>query len=465
MFEGNAAQLATFMRGRLVHQGTRVPTGVSIDSRTVQPGDIFFAIKGDRFDGHAFIGNAVNSGASTIVAAQPRPAGTDPGCHWIDVPDPLVALQDLARAARKQHAARFIGITGSNGKTTTKELTAALLGTRHPTWATQGNLNNHIGLPLSLLRLPAETRAAVIEMGMSARGEIEFLAGIAKPQIGVITNVGPAHLEHLGSLENIAAAKGELLQALPADGCAVLNADDTYYRLLRGLAPATATVRTFAFGGDADLVAEELSVLPDGLSIALRHQGRERAKLRLPLLGRHNAANAMAALLVYLHLGGTFVDGIEHLSRVRPINSRMEPVAIDGMRLIQDCYNANPSSMQTAVHFLGVCTGRRIAVLGDMRELGPTSPSLHEKLGQQVAEAKIDMLVVAGELAQHIAQGALAAGMPAAQVHACRDAQEAARVLRLELRAHDTILVKASRGMHFETIITAVWPALKPDLH
>jgi len=446
--------------------GTPKPiTGFSIDSRTLLPGEVFVAFKGERTDGHAYIAQALAKGASAIVSSKwaegASPADGD--AAWVRCDDPLRALQDAARFHRARHKALFIGVTGSNGKTTTKEMLLHLFSGVSNAWATTGNFNNDIGLPLSIVRIPLATETAIIEMGMNHAGEIRFLAGIARPHAAVITNIGPAHIGNMGSLENIALAKAEILEGLSENGLAVLPGDDPYLATLK--AKTRARVVSFGFGSGCDCSGQDVRMDADAVSMEIVTTGG-RARTKLGLLGRHNALNALSALAVYTNAGSRPLrEGIARLESFMPVSARMESHELEGKRVILDCYNANPSSMKQAIEYLAVCKGRRIAVLGDMRELGDQSEALHRALGDSVARAGIDRLVAVGEQAQFIASAALQAGMPPAGVHSCGTTSEAAKLLFTLLLTGDTVLLKASRGMHFEEIVSELWPALHCDLH
>ena len=438
-------------------------TGFSIDSRTIRPGEVFIALKGENHDGHRFIPQVVQAGVAAVIAETGaetgKPVDTVPR---IQVKDTLEALQNMARWHRRRHPGLFLGVTGSNGKTTTKEMTAHLFSQVTTLWSTSGNLNNHIGLPLNLVRIPLSRETAIMEMGMNHAGEIRFLAEIARPSSGLITNVGPAHIGNLGSLSNIALAKAEMLENLPENGVAVLPGDDPFLSTLRS--KTKARVLTFGFDSVCDMRGVEVQMLPAGIDLQVEYGGK-RLPLRLQLLGKHNALNALAALALFVSCGYPLEQGVQSLSGFRPVAARMESHQIDGMRVILDCYNANPSSMKQAIEFLGVCKGRRVAVLGDMRELGETSEELHRQVGQQVARQKIDELVVVGDQAQCMAEAALQEGMGPAMIHSCRNTTEAASMLRMLMRSGDTLLLKASRGMYFEKIVKDLWPSLPVDLH
>jgi len=450
-----------------IHAGgrTKPVNGFSIDSRSLRPGEVFVAFKGERTDGHDYIAQALEKGAAAIVSSRWVDGATpsDDDAAWIRCDDPLRALQDAARFHRARHKALFIGVTGSNGKTTTKEMLLHLFSGVSRTWATAGNFNNDIGLPLSIVRIPLETETAIIEMGMNHPGEIRFLAGIARPHAAVITNIGPAHIGILGSLENIAAAKAEILEGLSADSLAVLPGDDPYLSMLRS--KTRAQIVSFGFGTGCDCSGQNVIMEADSVTLEVVLRG-ERVRARLGLLGKHNALNALCALALVVSAGKCSLrEGVARMESFKPVSARMESHEAGGRRVILDCYNANPSSMRQAVEYLAVCKGRRIAVLGDMRELGEQSETLHRELGESVANARIDHLVAVGDQAQYIAQAALQKGMPPAGVHPCDSTGEASRLLSTLLIPGDTVLLKASRGMHFEAIVKDVWPSLPCDLH
>ncbi|RCK81332.1 MAG: UDP-N-acetylmuramoylalanyl-D-glutamyl-2,6-diaminopimelate--D-alanyl-D-alanine ligase [Candidatus Ozemobacter sibiricus] len=483
MLDWTHEELAIGTGGTWVTDARPSATGFSIDTRTLAPGDAFFAIRGERFDGHDFLPQAVQKGASVLIGSRfpasllamkptveeilPTLDGRSPPAlpeppGFLQVDDPLLALQRLARFHRARHPGLFLGVTGSNGKTTTKEMLRHLFSSVAETRATSGNLNNHIGLPLELVRLPLSTRVAVIEMGMNHAGEIRFLASLARPTAAVITNIGPAHIGNLGSLENIAHAKAEILEELPPSGTAVVDGDSKFLPIFR--AATRARVATFGVGPDCDLRALDLTSGPDGSRMRVAWHGQE-AEVHLSLLGRHNALNALAALALFVSQGHDLATGAARLARFAPVGARMESHVIEGRRIILDCYNANPASMAQAIEFLRQCPGQRLAVLGDMRELGADTARFHTELGAQVARAGIDRLIAVGHDAAAIAEGARQAGMPHESIHHCEDTIQAIRLLPNLLTAGQTVLLKASRGMHFETIVKALWPTLPVDLH
>ncbi len=431
--------------------------GVSIDSRTVSAGELFIALQGDRFDGHDFVPDAIRKGAWGALVErsvlEQRFAAMSGLRNVIPVEDTLVSLQEMAMMHRKKYPVPVVGITGSNGKTTTKEMLASILLRSGPVLKNEGNLNNHIGVPLTLLKLNDRHRAAVIEMGMSGLGEIGTLARIAVPSVGVITNIGPAHLEFLGSIDTVARAKAELLQGLPGSGTAVLNADDPFFGTLRGAFAG----RTLSFGieAKADVRADGIRQGQDATDLSLHADGRS-VKVRIRTAGRHNVYNALAAAAAAVALDRPLETVRHGLEDFRPVAMRSEIRDHQGITVIADCYNANPASMQAALEMLGSLRqgGRKlIAVVGDMLELGEAGPEAHRAVGRTAAVLGIDLLVTVGPLAVHAAEGALGAGMAKDQVVEAGTTSRAAEVLRARARPGDTVLVKGSRGMKMEKIL------------
>jgi UDP-N-acetylmuramoyl-tripeptide--D-alanyl-D-alanine ligase len=444
-----------------------------IDSRLATPGALFVALRGERVDGHDFLAEAVARGARGAlvrpeqVAAialdrpfalvDPTGAGlegvTPETVLLIGVADPLAALHRLAAYHRGLFAPKVIGITGSVGKTSTKEVTAAVLCRRYSTLKNPRSYNNESTMPLTLLQLEAHHDVAVLEMGTFGPGEITLLTQLARPQIGIVTNVGPSHLERMGSLDVVARAKSELVQALPADGYAILNIDDAR---VRAMAEVTAA-RPFFYGLDpaADLYADEIE--SRGLAgIAFRaHYTGESVVLRLPLLGRHSVHTALAAAAAGLLLGlgwDAIVDGL------RDESAQLRLLAVPGIggaTLIDDTYNASPASSLAALNLLAELDGRRIVVLGDMLELGPIEEEAHRTVGRRVAEVA-GLLIAVGWRARWIADEARVSGMPAEQISVVDTNDAAIELLRGLIRAGDYVLVKGSRGAMMEGIVAAL---------
>ncbi|HSM91933.1 MAG TPA: UDP-N-acetylmuramoyl-tripeptide--D-alanyl-D-alanine ligase, partial [Anaeromyxobacteraceae bacterium] len=416
----NHCELAGVAGGRWIGTPPREVTGVGIDSRKAVAGALFVALKGDRFDGHDFVAAAARAGAAAALVAEDRAAAlaTAP-IPLLAVPDTLPALGALARFHRMRFDLPVVAVTGSNGKTTTREMIAAILAKRGPTLKNDGNLNNEIGVPLTLFGLDEGHAAAVIEMGMSHPGEIARLTGVARPQIGVVTNAAAAHLEGLGTVDGVADAKAELYEGLPPTGVAIANADDA--RMLKRAQASGRRVLTFAAGrqrrGDV-VVLEILGHAPEGLRFLLGVGNRE-LEVTLPLVGAHNTANAAAATAAALALGCTDREIVAGLRDVRPVGRRLRVERLgSGIRLIDDCYNANPLSMGAALQTLADLAdddeaARPVAVLGDMLELGAFEAEAHRGVGEAAARAGVALLAAFGPRARATAEAAAAAGLPA----------------------------------------------------
>jgi len=423
-----------------------VAQGYSIDSRTVQPGDLFFAVKGERLDGHDFVQQALERGAVSAVVRKDQLARYSVKTCLLAVDDTLVALQTLATAIRRLWGKPVVGITGSVGKTTTKEAIAHVLSSNYKVLKSEGNLNNHFGLPLMLLKLQPEHEIAVIEMGMSHAGEISALAKIAQPETGVVTVVAPVHLEFFDSIAGIARAKYELIESLPVSGTAVLNADDQYVsqfgRDFKG------KVVLYGTRVPADVRGENIkSGGAEGSEFDVVVEGR-REHAVLPLVGVHNISNALAAVAVSLDRGIKLSDAVATLATLKPADKRGQVVQLGNIRVINDCYNSNPKALEAMVDALAAMPAeRRIVVAGEMLELGPAGESMHKAAGQHIAEKKLDMLLGVRGLAQSLVDGAKAKGMRAEFV---ATSEEAGEWLAREARDGDVVLLKASRGVKLE---------------
>lgn len=435
--------------------GQEVFRSVCTDSRAVEKGDLFFALRGDRFDGHDFIETAVKSGAGGVVTERALP-GLPPGMPVFTVRDTLGALQDLARHNRRLSFAPLVGVTGSSGKTSTKDLIFSVLSAKYKTLKTEGNLNNEVGLPLTLLRLDGEHQAAVVEMAMRGQGEIDLLGRVALPTGAVITNIGEAHFELLGSVDNIARAKGEILDHIPDSGFAVLHGDSPLIRRearrCRG--------RVVYYGEDPGFDLYVRDIVPESggnrFVAVLRGQAVE---FFVPLPGRHNVINSLAAIAVGLELGLEFPEIREGLWAANLTALRLEISRWNGAKIINDSYNANPASTRAAVQVLSEASAggpRKIAVLGDMLELGERSEASHREVGRAVNDAGVDLLAAVGERAKFIGLGAEEAGLPAGCVRYYRTAREAAGELKKIIAPGDVILVKGSRGMKMEEFVLAL---------
>jgi UDP-N-acetylmuramoyl-tripeptide--D-alanyl-D-alanine ligase len=425
---------ATFTRG-------------AIDSRTVAEGDLFFALRGDSADAHDFVPAAFEAGAAGAVVARPIETG---GGTVIQVSDPITALQRLAAYWRKRNDVRVIGVTGSVGKTTAKELIAAVLSARYSTLKSEANLNTEIGLPLTLLQLTSEHQRAVLELGMYVPGDIGLLAQISGPDVGVVTNVGPVHMERVGSIGRITAGKAELVEALAPDGLAVLNGDD--FRVAAMSRRTRARSVLFGLSHQCDVRGSDVQGSGlNGISFTISQNG-ESVRAECPLPGRHHVYPSLAAAAVALNEGMTLSEIAEALSEARVDLRLTVRSGINGATLIDDSYNASPASMIAAVDLLSELPGRRIAILGHMRELGAAEYEGHQRVGRHAA-GRCDLLYVVGEDARLIAEEAEAAGQ---QTQTFESAERAAEVLARELREGDHVLIKASRAVGLESLVAAL---------
>lgn len=436
-------------------------SGVTTDSRAVRPGELFVAIAGERFDGHAFVATALAAGASAALVAR-LPEGLPGGRPVVLVDDTVAAYGALAGWWRAQMPATVVGVTGSNGKTTTKEMLAAVLGGLGPTLCSEANHNNHIGVPQTLLRIGPEHRYAVVEMGVNHFGEMPPLARPARPNVGVITNIGPTHIEAFGSEEGVAREKSIMLAWLAEGGLAVLHADDPWSR---GIAARHAGRKaTFGFAPDADWRATRVRQGADRVRFAVERTGDA---VVLPLPGRWQVANALAAIAVAAEMGMPVAHAAERLAAFAPPKWRMEVRRVGTLSVLLDCYNANPASLLGAVGELERrrCHGRRVAVLGDMLELGAISAAAHRAAGAAVAASGLDLLCAVGDQAALLAGEAVAQGMARSSVFQTSARHEAAGWLCEHLRPTDTVLFKASRGIRLEEVAEAVmaWAAAAQD--
>jgi UDP-N-acetylmuramoyl-tripeptide--D-alanyl-D-alanine ligase len=455
----SAAEAAAWTGAELVRGPAQARfDGASIDTRTLRAGCLFVAIRGERHDAHAFVADALAGGAAGLLVergcALPEPAAALP---VLAVEDTTRALGALAAGHRAGFAGPLVGITGSNGKTTTKEMCAAILGAAAPCLATRGNLNNQYGLPLTLLERDASHATVVLELGMNHRGEIARLAAIARPTIGVLTNVGTAHIEFLGSRDEIAREKGDLVAALPAQGVAVLNADDA--RVMDQARRTPARVLRYGLGPDADVRAEHITALGErGYAFDLVAEGAREA-VHVAGLGEAAVSNALAAAAAALAAGRSLGEAAQGLAGYRPVGGRMEPLALPrNIIVINDTYNANPQSMELALRSLASLRGtsRGFAVLGDMGELGDTADEAHRAAGRLVAELGLDFLFALGPRAELTARGALEAGMDPGRVRVGKDHEDVGSALRAVLRGNDWVLVKGSRAMRMERVVDAL---------
>jgi UDP-N-acetylmuramoyl-tripeptide--D-alanyl-D-alanine ligase len=438
-------QIVEFLNASGGFDPNAVATGYSIDSRTIRPGELFFAVKGERMDGHDFVQQALAGGAVAAVVSRQKlsPLNLRP---TLAVEDTLVALQTLAKSVRRLWGKPLIAVTGSAGKTTTKEAIAHVLSSRSRVLKSEGNFNNHFGLPLMLLKLEQEHDAAVVELGMSHAGEITALAQIAQPETGVVTNVAPVHLEFFNSVGEIARAKRELIESLPASGTAVLNADDEYVsqfgRDFKG------RVVTYGFSPVAMVRAENLKSLGENGSAFDIIVADRRERATLPLVGSHNVYNALAATAVALERGLTLSEVVSSLANLAAADKRGQVVRIGNITVINDCYNSNPKALAAMVDALAAMPARRrIVVAGEMLELGPQGEAMHRESGKHIAAKGIDLLVGVRGLAWQMVEAAKQAGISAEFV---ATPEEAGSWLATETREGDVVLLKASRGVKLE---------------
>ena len=429
---------------------------ITTDTRRISAGDLFVALRGENFDGADFAAEAMAKGAAAVLVGTPLRAAVKKALKnaegaVLTVGDTLRAYQDIAHAWRMKFDIPLVAVTGSNGKTTTKDLTAAVLSGRGKVCRTAANYNNEVGLPLTLLGITAEDTAAVVEIGMRGLGQIAALAPVAAPTIGIVTNVCEVHMELLGSIENIAKAKAELVEAMSPGGTVILNADDSRVAAMCALAPDGVRVLTYGLSADADVRAEALRCAADGSRFMVTWSN-ERHDYAVPLPGRHNVSNALAALAAGFVLGLTPQEMQTGLGNLEGTKMRYEAASVGAWTFINDAYNASPSSMCASLETTAALyPGRRIAVLGDMLELGTAAEEAHRRIGRRAAELGFAAVVTYGPQARWIHEEAAAAGCGM-----CRHAEtheEAAAYLREILAEGDTVLFKGSRGMRMEQVI------------
>ncbi|MBQ2614681.1 MAG: UDP-N-acetylmuramoyl-tripeptide--D-alanyl-D-alanine ligase [Clostridia bacterium] len=443
------------MGGKILHcDGDELIQSVSTDTRTIKDGGLFFALRGERFDGHKFVPDAVAAGAICCVVNEESQQFD--GLPVIVVEDTHRALRALAEEYRKQFRIPVVGITGSVGKTSTKEMIASVLRENYRTHMTQGNFNNEIGLPLTVFDLMSEDEMMVLEMGMSGFGEISRLTRIAKPETAVITNIGLSHIEHLGSREGIKQAKLEILEGLQMDGTVILNGDDDMLWDSRG----EMEFETLYFGirnKNCDLVATDVRMYSDGSEFTCKIDG-ESHKFSVTVPGEHHIYNALAAILVGLKYNISIEDIKQGVRKFAPSGLRQTLIEYPNYKVIRDCYNASPASMKSGLEVLSLtqCQGRRVACLADMLELGNASEKAHYHVGRLTVEYGVDCLIAIGQEAKQIAKGAIDAGMNPADVYEFDSNAAAMEQLPRLLKKQDLVLVKGSRGMHLEEIAEAI---------
>ena len=435
--------ISAVTRSAEVLQGTI--TGYSIDTRTIQGGDLFFALRGERLDGHEYLSQAFEKGAQAAVVDR------EVAVHGnlLHVPDTIEALQALAGWARQRSAMPVVAVTGSAGKTTTKDVIAALLGVRFRTGRTVGNFNNHIGLPLSILRLPDDAEIAVLEMGMNHAGEIRDLARIGRPDVAVVTNAGYAHIENFESVESVAAAKRELVEGLKPDGTAVLNADDARVKAFRHVHPGRTVL--FGLSEDADVRAEDVALSDAG--VRFRVGGTQ---FESPMPGRHGVRNVLAGIAVAQIFGIPLPELVDAVRQLAPGKMRGERFVREGITILNDCYNSNPDAARSMIDVLkDVPAQRHIAVLGEMLELGRWAEPLHRDVGHYAAGSGISVLIGIRGAARNMVDAAIEAGLAGDAAYFFSDPEPAGRKLKELARPGDAILFKGSRGTHVENALEA----------
>ncbi|HML86903.1 MAG TPA: UDP-N-acetylmuramoyl-tripeptide--D-alanyl-D-alanine ligase [Methylomusa anaerophila] len=452
MAEFTAREVLKATGGKLIHKpGGSLFTGVSTDTRTIKPGNLFIALRGERFDGHEFVIPALEKGAAGLLVSRPD-VDIPQNVSVILVNDTRKALQSLARFHRQRFPIPVVAVSGSNGKTTTKEMLAAVLSSRFKVLKTEANYNNEIGLPLTLLNLTPSHEAAVVEMGMRARGEIRELTEIALPTVGVVTNVGQTHIEILGSIENIALAKAELVESIKQKDLVVLNADDDHVRRMQD--KTTARVVLYGLTSGAFVRAENIQMHAGEETVTTFDCVSPRGSFPIILhtVGKHNVYNALAAIAVGWELGLKPNEIKSGIASFYPTEMRQAITRRGNFVVINDVYNASPLSMKAAIETLAdVAEGRKIAVLGDMLELGHVAAEAHRLVGEFAAEKGVDIIVTVGDFARYIADTAQLHGVK--NVMVCSNHEEAKALLKGIVKSGDSILFKGSRGMKMEKVL------------
>jgi len=448
MIDMTLNEIQEILRGELI--GTQVMvSGVSIDTRTLSSGDLYIAISGEQFDGHDFVAQAELNGAVALVVA--KKANTE--LPQIIVKDTRIALAELARAVKNRLQLKVCAITGSNGKTTVKEMIAAILAVNYQVLFTQGNFNNDIGVPLTLLRLNTQHQYAVIEMGANHRGEIAYTCRYAKPDVAIITNVGPAHIEGFGSIDGVAQAKAEIIQSLGEGGIAVLNADDHFFTMWRELAGARKIV-SFGLTDTADIRAQQINTQVQGQQFRTHFDllvEDSKVPVSLALAGEHNVRNALAASAACIALGVPLEQIQLGLERVKAVKGRLQLFESEsGIKLINDTYNANPASLAVALEVLKQCSEERWIALGAFGELGAASDDRHREMGIEIRKAGVQRLFATGELAENTVQAFGEGGIYYASKESLIDA------VKKEITPQQILLVKGSRAQKMEVVVNAL---------
>ncbi|WP_343045059.1 UDP-N-acetylmuramoyl-tripeptide--D-alanyl-D-alanine ligase [Paenibacillus lemnae] len=456
----NLQRIAAMCGGALMRKedGDIMVQGVSTDSRSIQKGCLYVPLTGERFDGHQFAESALKNGAEAVLWQKDRSA--PPAGAVILVDDTLAALQSLATAYLAETGVKVVGITGSNGKTTVKDMVTSLLSTRYNVHKTQGNFNNQIGLPLTVLEMPQDTEIAVLEMGMSGRHEIELLSGMARPDVAVITNVGESHLLQLGSRHEIARAKLEIISGLKSGGLLIYHGDEPLLHQVLD-EPETAKPEelvTFTFGNREDNDDYPAGMMFHEKGVIFSAASHPEDSFSLPLLGKHNVVNALAAMAAARHFGVTQEEIREGFASLKLTSMRVESIETPhGVTVLNDAYNASPLSVKAALDVLGGVNGyrNRIAVLGDMLELGEQEIEFHAEIGRMISPGEIDRLYTYGPLSLHMAEAAKSR-MPEGSVKAYTDKTTLIQAVLKEVTSKDVVLVKASRGMKLEEVVEAL---------
>ncbi len=460
-------ELASAVKGAVLKDNGRKITGFAIDNRKVVLNNIFVAIKGENHDGHSFVLSAIEAGATAVLVSKDLKELENTEVSVIKVEDTLLALQMAAKYYRKALSnTRFLAITGSNGKTTTRAMVHHILSQRFKCSSTSGNLNNHIGMPLTILDVEADSQYAIIEMGMNHRGEIAQLCEICEPNGALINNIGPAHIGILGSMENIALAKAEVLASLK-EGQAGIFPKDTKHTKIFKEAGKNSQLISFGEDLDSDFRLSDIKATDARVDFVFESKKTgDKHRCTLNVQGRHNAYNGAAALALCCTLEPKhFEEFVESMASYKPVEARMELIVKGKTSIILDCYNANPASMEAALIYLDENTGgRKVAVIGDMRELGDLSEFYHRKLGRQVAESNIDLVLCLGDDVDYTVEEAVARGAAPDRIIKLNSEEETADLLKEELQQETVVLFKASRGLHLEKVVQRVWPDIEKSL-
>ena len=451
MQQWSITEIADIVSGKILGVSDIIVEGLAVDSRKVKFGDLFVPLVGENVDGHQFIADAFRNGAVAALAA--RKADNLPQGTLIIVDDPLTALQKLGITALQRVSPQVIAVTGSTGKPSTKEMIASILAQKYRTFKTKGNLNSESGLPMALYSLSDDDQIAVLEMGMRGRGQITELVSLAPPDIAVITNIGQVHLELLGTQENLALAKGEILEGLKDGGLAVLNGDDKWCRWLR----ENYSGETLFFGQTpgCDFQAVDLTVNETGYYSYTVKTGADQARINLPVAGKHQVYNSLVGITLGRYLGMSWAEILNGIASYQTIKGRQYLRECRGAKIIDDTYNSNPDSIRTMLELLKFhpCQGRRIAVLGDMRELGSQEKDLHLLVGREIKKYNVDILICNGRLAAYIGQGA--SEMPGQQITVfyAMSNSDVLSIMVNQVQEHDVVLIKGSRGLGMEQIV------------